>query len=152
MRVDLKLEVPVENTPRVVQLCGIFDVPEQQFGVLGDVAGLDVVELGCGTAYLSAGLARRGARPPGVDLTPAQLATARRCQQRSGIFFPLIEADAGDVPLPSGSFDLARSECGASLWCDPARWARRMRRFEIIPGQAGAAWRGSPRRPRKPAM
>ena len=33
-----------------------------------------------------------------------------------------IEADAGDVPLPSGSFDLAVSECGASLWCDPARW------------------------------
>ncbi len=23
---------------------------------------------------------------------------------------------------PSGSFDLAISECGASLWCDPARW------------------------------
>ena len=43
----------------------------------------------------------------GVDLTPAQLATARRCQQRSGIFFPLIEADAGDVPLPSASFDRA---------------------------------------------
>ena len=101
---------------------GIFNVPEQQLGVLGDVRSLDVVELGCGTAYFSAWLARRGARPTGVDLTPAQLASARRCQERSGIFFPLIEADAGDVPLPSGSFDLAVSECGASLWCDPARW------------------------------
>jgi hypothetical protein len=29
---------------------GIFTVPERQLGVLGDVAGLDVVELGCGTA------------------------------------------------------------------------------------------------------
>jgi Methyltransferase domain len=57
------------------------------------------------------------------DITPAQLATARRCEQRSGIIFPLIEADAGDVPLPSGSFDLAISECGASLWCNPACWA-----------------------------
>jgi len=101
---------------------GIFNVPEQQIGVLGDVRGLDVVELGCGTAYFSAWLARRGARPTGVDLTPAQLASARRCQQRSGLFFPLIEADAGDVPLPPGSFDPAVSECGASLWCDPARW------------------------------
>lgn len=101
---------------------GIFNVPEQQLGVLGDVRGLDVAELGCGTAYFSAWLARRGARPTGIDLTPAQLATARRCQQRSGIFFPLIEADAGDVPLPAASFDLAISECGASLWCDPARW------------------------------
>ena len=101
---------------------GIFNVPEQQIGVLGGVRGLDVVELGCGTAYFSAWLARRGARPSGVDVTPAQLESARRCQEWSGISFPLIEADAGDVPLPSGSFDLAVSECGASLWCDPARW------------------------------
>ena len=34
---------------------GIFNVPEQRLGVLGDVRGLDVVELGCGTAYFSAG-------------------------------------------------------------------------------------------------
>jgi len=57
-----------------------------------------------------------------VDVTPAQLGSARRCQERFGISVPLIEADAGDVPLPSGSFDLAVSECGASLWCDPDRW------------------------------
>ena len=101
---------------------GIFNVPEQQLGVLGEVRGLDIVELGCGTAYFSAWLARRGARPTGVDVTPAQLESARRCQDRFGLAFPLIEADAADVPLPSGSFDLAFSECGASLWCDPARW------------------------------
>jgi SAM-dependent methyltransferase len=101
---------------------GVFSVAERELGVLGDVSGLDVVELGCGTAYFSAWLARRGARPAGVDLTPAQLATARRCQDRFGIWFPLIEADAADVPLADGSFDLAVSECGASLWCDPARW------------------------------
>jgi SAM-dependent methyltransferase len=113
---------------------GIFNVPEQQLGVLGDVAGLDVVELGCGTAYFSAWLATRGARPTGIDLTPAQLATARRCQQRSGLSFPLIEADAGNVPLPSGSFDLAISECGASLWCDPARWVPEAARL-LRPGR-----------------
>ena len=55
-------------------------------------------------------------------MTPAQLESARRCQDRSGISFPLIQADAADVPLPPGRFDLAISECGASLWCDPARW------------------------------
>jgi len=101
---------------------GVFNVPDHQLGVLGDVSGLDVVELGCGTAYFSAWLARRGARPIGVDLTPAQLTTARRCQAHFGISFPLIEADAGHVPLPARSFDLAISECGASLWCDPAHW------------------------------
>lgn len=101
---------------------GIFNIPERQLGVLGDVAGLDVIELGCGTAYFSAWLARRGARPVGVDVTPAQLRTARQCQRQSGIVFPLIEADATDVPLGGASFDLVISECGASLWCDPARW------------------------------
>ncbi len=76
---------------------GIFDIPERELGVLGDVVGLDVLELGCGTAYLSAWLARQGARPVGLDVTHAQLLTAHRCQQESGIWFPLIEADAGRV-------------------------------------------------------
>ena len=101
---------------------GVFGVPESSLDSLGDVHGLDVVELGCGTAYVSAWLARRGARPVGVDVTPAQLATARRCQAEFGIDFPLVEASAEDVPLPSASFDLAVSEYGASIWCDPHRW------------------------------
>ena len=101
---------------------GVFNVPESSLGTLGEVAGLDVVELGCGTAYVSAWLARRGARPVGIDVTPAQLATARRCQAEFGLDFPLIEASAEDVPLPSGTFDLAVSEYGASIWCDPHLW------------------------------
>jgi SAM-dependent methyltransferase len=60
--------------------------------VLGAASGLDVIELGCGTAYFSGWLARRGARVVGVDITPEQLATARRCQQQFGASFPLIEA------------------------------------------------------------
>jgi SAM-dependent methyltransferase len=101
---------------------GLFGVAEDDLGVLGDVSNLDVVELGCGTAYVSAWLARRGARPIGVDLTAAQLETARRCQQRFGLHFPLVEADATDVPLPGCSADLVVSEYGASVWCDPAGW------------------------------
>src|SRR4029453_11092335 len=89
---------------------------------LGDVPGLDIIELGCGTAYFSARLAMHGARPVGVDPTPAQLATARRVQGQTGIVFPLVEAPAERVPLPDASFDLAVSEYGASLWADPARW------------------------------
>jgi ubiquinone/menaquinone biosynthesis C-methylase UbiE len=87
-----------------------------------DLAGLDVVELGCGTAYVSAWLARRGARPVGVDPTPAQLNTARRCQEELGIHFPLVEAPAESVPLPDSSFDLAVSEYGASIWSEPRLW------------------------------
>ena len=101
---------------------GVFQVPESDVGALPDVSGKDVVELGCGTAYFSAWLAKRGARPVGVDLTPAQLETARACQAEFGLEFPLVEASAEAVPLPDGSFDLALSEYGASIWCEPSRW------------------------------
>jgi SAM-dependent methyltransferase len=101
---------------------GQFNVPESEVQALGELEGLDVVELGCGTAYVSAWLARRGARPVGVDPTPAQLDTARRLQRETGLVFPLVEAPGESVPLPDASFDLAVSEYGASLWADPSRW------------------------------
>jgi SAM-dependent methyltransferase len=101
---------------------GLWHVPESQVRAIGEVNGLDVVELGCGTAYFSSWLARRGARPVGVDITPAQLATARAMQDRFGIRFPLVEAGAELVPLRDAAFDVALSEYGASIWCDPYRW------------------------------
>jgi SAM-dependent methyltransferase len=101
---------------------GVFGVPESEIHALGDVSGLDVVELGCGTAYLSAWLAKRGARPVGVDPTPAQLETARQMQREFGLEFPLVEGIGEDVPLPDASFDLVVSEYGASIWADPHRW------------------------------
>ncbi len=103
-------------------LWGLWNIPEGELDVLGNVDGLDVIELGCGTAYFSAWLARRGARPVGVDITPAQLETARQCMAETGIEFPVVEASAEDVPFPGASFDLALSEYGASIWCDPYRW------------------------------
>jgi SAM-dependent methyltransferase len=102
---------------------GIWGVPEAQVGMLpADVAGLDVIELGCGTGYVSAWLARRGARPVGIDNSEAQLDTAKRLQQEFGLEFPLLHGNAEEVPFPDQSFDLAISEYGASIWCDPYRW------------------------------
>jgi SAM-dependent methyltransferase len=101
---------------------GIWHVPESELHVLPEVDGLDVVELGCGTAYFSAWLAKRGARPVGVDPTPAQLETARRMQAETGIEFPLVEGVGENVPFPDASFDLVVSEYGASIWADPYAW------------------------------
>ena len=101
---------------------GVWSIPEREVGALPDVDGLDVVELGCGTAYFSAWLARRGARVVGVDPTPAQLETARRMQAEFRLDFPLVQARGEDVPLPDASFDLVLSEYGASLWADPQGW------------------------------
>lgn len=102
---------------------GVWGIPEASVHLLpDDVAGLDTIELGCGTGYISAWLARRGARPVGIDNSEAQLATARRLQAEHGIEFPLIFGNAETVPLPDASFDLAISEYGASIWADPYRW------------------------------
>jgi SAM-dependent methyltransferase len=101
---------------------GIWSVPESEVGVLpDDVAGPDAIELGCGTAYVSAWLAWRGARVVGIDNSQAQLATARRLQREHGLDFPLLHGNAETVPYPDACFDLAISEYGACLWADPAR-------------------------------
>jgi SAM-dependent methyltransferase len=102
---------------------GIWHIAEEQTGVLpADLDGRDSIELGCGTGYISAWLARRGTRSVGLDNSAAQLATARQLQDRFGLRFPLIHASAEQVPFADGSFDLAISEYGASIWCDPYRW------------------------------
>jgi SAM-dependent methyltransferase len=101
---------------------GLFRIPEADLDLLGDLDGLRVAELGAGTAYFSAWLARAGARPVALDLSGAQLDTARRCQDQTGIRFPLVEADGEVLPLATGAFDLVVSEYGAGPWCDPQRW------------------------------
>jgi SAM-dependent methyltransferase len=108
---------------------GIWNVPEREVGALPDVRGMDVVELGCGTAYVSAWLARRGARPIGIDVSENQLATAGALQAEHGLEFPLVLASAEDVPLSAECADLVISEYGASLWCDPDLWLKEASRL-----------------------
>jgi len=102
---------------------GIWGVPESELHLLpDDLAGKDAIELGCGTGYVSAWLARRGARVTGLDNSPRQLETARRLQAEHGLDFPLILGFAEQVPLPDASFDLVISEYGAAIWADPYQW------------------------------
>jgi len=102
---------------------GIWGVPEFELHLLpDDLEGRDVIELGCGTGYVSAWLARRGARPVGIDNSPKQLETARRLQVEHGLEFPLHLGNAEATPFPDASFDIAISEYGAAIWCDPYLW------------------------------
>ena len=102
---------------------GKWSIPEREVQVLPDLADKDVVELGCGTGYFGSWLKRAGARRVvGVDVTPAQLATARRLNEQHALGLEFVEANAEDTGLPPESFDLAFSEYGASIWCDPAKW------------------------------
>ena len=93
---------------------GIFSVTEAEVGMLPtDMSGMDAIELGCGTAYISAWMARRGARVVGIDNSTQQLATAQRLQRQHGLDFPLVHGNAETVPYADGSFDFAVSEYGA---------------------------------------
>lgn len=109
---------------------GLWSTPEAQLQLLQELeSGGDVVELGCGTAAVSAGLTRMGARPVAVDFSRRQLRTAERLQYEFGLAFPLICANAEEVPFEEASFEIAISEYGASLWCDPRRWLPEARRL-----------------------
>lgn len=98
---------------------GIWQIPESELGILGPVAGKDVLELGCGAAQWSILLARAGARPVGLDNSAAQLEHARRAQSAAGVDFPLVHASAEDVPLANESFDIVFCDHGAFGWADP---------------------------------
>ncbi len=101
---------------------GIWGVPEAELRLLPDVAGMDILEAGCGTGYVSAWMARRGARPVGLDNSPAQLATARSLQAEHDLDFPLVLGFAERLPFATESFDFVISEYGAAIWSDPYRW------------------------------
>ncbi len=102
---------------------GIWGVPESEVGLLAEVGeGTDAIELGCGTAYVCAWLARLGAVPVGIDISEEQLENARLFQRQFRLGFPLVRASADEVPFDDESFDFAISEYGASIWVDPQRW------------------------------
>jgi SAM-dependent methyltransferase len=101
---------------------GVWDIPESKLHLLPELVGKDVIELGCGTAYVSAWLTRLGARVTAIDNSEEQLKTAHELQQEFGLSFKLLRSNAERVQLPDASFDIAISEYGASVWCDPYRW------------------------------
>ncbi|MBW4707060.1 methyltransferase domain-containing protein [Roseobacter sp. YSTF-M11] len=89
-----------------------------------DMTGQDAIELGCGTAYVSGWMARRGARVTAIDVSPGQLETARRLAVHNGADITFIEGNAEEIGLPDASFDFAISEYGAAIWCPPDMWLR----------------------------
>lgn len=102
---------------------GVWGLPESQIRMLpADMTGMDAIELGCGTAYASAWMARRGAKVHGIDNSGEQLKTAHRLAQEHGVAITLMHGNAEQVPLPDESFDFALSEYGAAIWCDPYAW------------------------------
>ena len=101
---------------------GMWQLPESELQVLGDVAGKDILELGCGAAQWSILLAGLGARPVVVDNSERQLEHARDALAAAGLDFPLVHAPAETVPLPDASFDIVFADHGANRFADPYAW------------------------------
>ena len=88
-------------------------VDEHDAAVLGEVAGRDVLEVGCGAAQCSRWLAARGARVVGLDVSRRQLQHARRIDEDSHIPVPTVCATGTGLPFADASFDIAFSAFGA---------------------------------------
>lgn len=102
---------------------GVWGLPESELRLLpNDMTDLDAIELGCGTGYVSAWMAQRGAKVTGIDNSEQQLTTARRLSAEHGVELDLLHGNAEVVPFPDASFDFAISEYGAAIWCDPLVW------------------------------
>jgi len=84
---------------------------EATAGLLGDVAGRRVLEVGAGAAQCSRWLLGAGADPVALDLSGVMLRRAR--DLAPGLDVPLVQADAARLPFAGASFDLACSAYGA---------------------------------------
>jgi ubiquinone/menaquinone biosynthesis C-methylase UbiE len=110
-------QVHGEDLARRPLAWGPYRLPESELQVLGDVAGRDVLELGCGGGQWSVALAPLGARVVGLDLSLAQLKHART----AAADLPLLAADAEQLPFAASSFDVVFCDHGAMSFCDPDR-------------------------------
>lgn len=114
---------------------GVWGIPESQLPLMpADLEGKRAIELGCGTGYVSAWMHRRGASVYAIDNSEQQLATARRLAAEHGVAdIEWVHGNAEQVAQPDASFDVAVSEYGAAIWCDPYAWVPEAHRL-LRPG------------------
>jgi SAM-dependent methyltransferase len=100
---------------------GTWDIPEDEIHALGEVRGLDALELGCGACQSGIKVAMRGAHVIGLDFSENQLRAGRGNMDATGVRFPLVRASAEELPFADGSFDLVFCDHGATSFTDPHR-------------------------------
>jgi len=107
---------------------------EADAGLLGEVAGARVLEVGAGSAPCSRWLAAAGARPVALDLSGRMLRHAAALGASTGVAVPLVQAGAEHLPFADDSFDLACSAFGAVPFvAEPERVMREVARV-LRPG------------------
>lgn len=86
---------------------------EAEAGLLGDVAGARVLEVGAGAAQCSRWLAARGAEVVATDVSAGMLAQSARLDAATGVRVPAVQADARALPFADGAFDVVFTSFGA---------------------------------------
>ncbi|WP_324652164.1 class I SAM-dependent methyltransferase [Georgenia sp. H159] len=86
---------------------------EEDAGLLGDLSGQRVLEVGAGAAQCSRWLAGRGARVLATDVAPGMVAQSAELDHRTGTHVPALVADARALPLADRSVDVAFTSFGA---------------------------------------
>jgi SAM-dependent methyltransferase len=82
-----------------------------QVALCGDVRGLRLLDIGCGTGYFAREMARGGASVTGVELSPAMLRHAHDIESRQPLGIRYLAGDAAHLQelVPSASFDITTS-------------------------------------------
>lgn len=88
-------------------------VRESEAGLLGELRGAQVLEVGSGAAQGARYCAGRGAHVVASDLSAGMLEVARRLDRRSGTALPLVQCDASALPFERASFDTVFTAYGA---------------------------------------
>jgi len=100
-----------------------------QAALCGDVSGLRVLDVGCGSGYLAREMARRGAHVTAIDISPRMIALAREMEAAEplGIGFQAIDAAEIGGAFAAGSFDMAAACLALQDMADPATALRGVR-------------------------
>jgi SAM-dependent methyltransferase len=86
---------------------------EAEAGILGPLAGKDVLEVGSGAGQCSRWVRAQGGRGYGLDLSHRQLQHSRRLDAETGVPVPSVLGTATALPFTAGSFDVVFSSFGA---------------------------------------
>ncbi|TBR71302.1 MAG: class I SAM-dependent methyltransferase [Nevskiaceae bacterium] len=93
---------PLGAVTEAIEQCLILDL-------MGDLAGVHVLDVGCGDGALVCAAASRGAEATGVDPDPAMLAAARTRADKDGITAAFLEGRIERLPFPDAAFDVVVS-------------------------------------------